>query len=234
MKRRPVIAMDGPGGAGKSTVARLVAERCGYTYIDTGAMYRAVALRVLRHHPAVTDDALAALAGASARQCRIEFGPMEGVWLDGEDVTSALRGTEVERLVPRVAAVPAVRDALVEAQRRLGASGGVVMDGRDVGTCVFPDAEYKFFVTASQEERVERRYRDLARRGAPLTREAVARELAERDRQDRDRDLAPLIPAVDAIFLDTTGLTVDEVVARVLSVVGASAQGGVPSPAPVG
>jgi cytidylate kinase len=133
-----------------------------------------------------------------------------------------------------VAAVPEVREALVAAQRRLGAAGGVVMDGRDVGTCVFPDAEYKFFVTATQEERVDRRYRELARRGAHVTRQAVARELAERDRQDRERDVAPLSPAPDAILLDTTGLTVEDVVARVLAVVGASAHGAVPSPAPVG
>lgn len=229
--RAPVIAMDGPGGAGKSTVARMVAERCGFQYIDTGAMYRAVALKVLRAGP----DLGMARAGEIARDCDIAFRRVEGrqhVWLDGEDVTAALRRPEVERLVPRVAALPEVRDALVAAQRRLGANGGVVMDGRDVGTCVFPDAEFKFFVTASASERAARRYRELRQRGAPVTRQEVERELAERDRLDRERPVAPLVRAPDAIVVDTTGLSVDDVVAQVLSIVAGC--GAARSPSPVG
>jgi cytidylate kinase len=123
---------------------------------------------------------------------------------------------------------------MVAAQRRMGERGGVVMDGRDIGTCVFPDADFKFFVTASAEERAERRFRELVRRGVPVTRQAVERELAERDRLDRERTVAPLVPAPDAIVLDTTALSVDEVVARVVAAVGASAQGAIPSPTPVG
>jgi cytidylate kinase len=238
--RAPVIALDGPGGAGKSTVARLVAERCGYTYIDTGAMYRAVALQALAVGMGSGAEPLdAGRVGAMAEGSRIEFrwqGGAQRVLLDGADVTLALRDAEVERLVPRVAALPEVRRALVPLQRRMAARGGVVMDGRDIGTCVLPDADFKFFVTADPQARAERRYRDLAARGERITRAAVERQLAERDRLDREREVGPLSRAPDAVVLDTTRLSVEETVARVLAVTGAgrSTHGEVPSHAPVG
>jgi cytidylate kinase len=218
--RRPVIAMDGPGGAGKSTIARRVAELAGLTYVDTGAMYRAVAWAALRAGLAAEGRLLdAAGVAALAQRVDISFRPSgreQRVTVDGVDVTAELRTPEVERLVPRVAELPAVRQALLPQQRRLAAGGGVVMDGRDVGTAVLPDADFKFFITADPEVRVERRYRELLRRGERVSREAVAASLLERDRRDRERAEGPLRQAPDAVVVDTSHLTIEEAVERVL------------------
>lgn len=212
--RRIAIAIDGPAGAGKSTVARLVAVRFGYLYIDTGAMYRAVALAALRAGvgPGETNELARLVAGLDIR---LEPGEnAQRVLLNGEDVTEEIRSREVTSAVPAYAAVPAVRARLVELQRAMAREGGVVMDGRDIGTHVLPDAELKIFMTASVRERARRRYEESGR-AQGLTLEKLEQEIAERDRQDASREIAPLVQAEDAIVLDTTSLTAEEAADRV-------------------
>lgn len=196
-----VVAIDGPAGAGKSTVARAVADELGFTYLDSGAMYRAVALAALRRR---AEPALV------APSVRLEVG--ERVCLDGEDVTEAIRTPEVSEAASRAAADPAVRDALVEQQRRLLSSGDWVAEGRDIGTVVAPSAEVKVFLTADPSERARRRANELGLEVA-----AVLAEQAERDERDSTRDASPLQAATDAVVLDTTGLSQAEVVARVVA-----------------
>lgn len=216
----PVIAIDGPGGAGKSTVARRLAERLGFVYLDTGAMYRAIAQAALDAGLAgdggpLAEEPLARLAEAARIEMRRD-GDGQRVFLDGEEVTEAIRRPEVERLVAAVAALPGVRAALVPQQRRLARHGGVVVDGRDIGTAVLPQAEHKFFVTAEFATRAERRYRELRGRGQNVDPERVAADLAARDRQDLTRTAGALRRAPDALLVDTTGLTVEETVERIL------------------
>ena len=224
--RCPVVAVDGPAGSGKSTIARAIAERCNLVYIDTGAMYRAMALAILRAGVDPTDELAAAeVAGA----CAIAVHPSpQGVcvWLDGEDVSPEIRTPEVERVVPLVARYPAVRAALVDKQRALAAMGGVVMDGRDIGTVIAPDAECKLYVTAQPEVRVQRRYEQLAALGTAPERSVVARDLLERDDLDRSRSAGPLRRAEDAIILDTTHLGVEEALAEVFAKFPALVAGG--------
>lgn len=196
-----VVAIDGPAGAGKSSVARAVAGALGFTYLDTGAMYRAVALAALR---------CGAEPASVAPLVRIEVG--RRVCLDGEDVTEAIRTPEVSEAASRAAADPAVRRALVEQQRRVLARGDWVAEGRDIGTVVAPSAEVKVFLTADPTERARRRAAELG-----LDVEAVLAEQAERDARDSTRDASPLQAADDAVLLDTTGLSQDEVVARVVA-----------------
>jgi cytidylate kinase len=196
-----VIAIDGPAGAGKSTVARAAAERLGFTYLDTGAMYRAVAAA------AAADGSDAA---AIARAARLELG--ERVTLDGEDVTERIREPWVAEAASRVSSDPAVREALVEQQRRLLADGDWVAEGRDIGTVVAPAAEVKVFLTADPVERARRRAAELG-----TDHEVVLREQALRDERDRNREVAPLVAAPDAVPVDTTGLTLDEVVEQIVT-----------------
>jgi len=212
-----IIAIDGPGGSGKSTVARSVARKLGFTYIDTGAMYRAVGLWALRLGMDLDDlHRLEQLA----REARIEF---EGdrVLLNGDDVTEEIREARVSDAASKVAACPGVRRAMREEQRRIGSSGSVVMEGRDIGTVVFPEARVKIFLDAHPEERAQRRAKETA---APV--EEVARDLAGRDQRDRTRAEAPLTQAPDAEYLDTTGLTLDEVEEAVLKLVRARTSNG--------
>ena len=202
-----IVAIDGPAGAGKSTVARAAARRLGFTYLDSGAMYRCVGLAVLRTggEPAQVADA-----------ARIELD--ERVRLDGEDVTEAIRAPEVSEAASRVAADPGVRGALVRKQRELISRGDWVAEGRDIGTVVAPDAEVKVFLTASPDERARRRAREL---GTDL--DAVRTDQALRDQRDRSREHSPLAPAPGAVELDTTGLSVEEVVDRVAGLAGREA-----------
>ena len=192
-----VIAIDGPAGAGKSTVARAAAERLGFTYLDSGAMYRAVALR--GGDPATV-----------AREARLELG--ERITLDGEDVTEQIREPWVSEAASRVASDPAVREALVEQQRRILTEGDWVAEGRDIGTVVAPEAEVKVFLTAAPEERARRRAAELGG-----DEQVVLRELILRDERDRTREASPLIAAPDAVPVDTTGLTLDEVVDQIVT-----------------
>ncbi len=205
-----IVAIDGPGGSGKSTVARAVARRLGYTYIDTGAMYRSVASWALRLGIDIEDmHKMEALA----KESHVEFADGR-VILNGEDVTREIREPEVSDAASKVAAYPGVRKAMREEQRRIGANGPAVMEGRDIGTVVFPDAQVKIFLDASPEARARRRAVEL---GAPV--EQVAKDLAGRDSRDRTRAEAPLMQAPDAEYVDTTGLTAEEVEEAVLKIV---------------
>ncbi len=210
-----VIAIDGPSGAGKSTAGRALAARLGYVFIDTGAMYRAVALKALRC--AVPTDAADGLA-ALAHQTRIELLPGGGVVLDGVDVTADIRAREVSAAASRISVHPPVRRELVARQREMGRDGGVVLDGRDIGTAVFPDAELKFFVDADPARRAERRHEELAAAGRDSDVRAIEREIRERDHADSTRSDSPLTRAADAVLVDTTSLAPDEVVERMLAV----------------
>lgn len=210
---RIAIAIDGPASSGKGTVARFVAARLGYSYIDTGALYRAVGLRMLR---AGADPLDAASATEVAAALRFEFEWRNGslaLSVDGVDETGNIRGEEVGRAASAVAVHPGVRAALLKTQQDLGARGGVVMDGRDVGTVVLPDAQLKIYLDASLEERARRRHAEAP--GVPLG--EVRRQLEARDRQDAGRETAPLRLADDAEFVDTTGRSVEEVVQQVLA-----------------
>lgn len=213
MKR--VIAIDGPAGAGKSTVAKIVAEKLGYTYIDTGAMYRGVAWKTLRDDKDAPDEAiLRAMQGIDVRLACTESGTR--VTVDGTDVTAEIRTPEVTHIVSRVAALGPVREKMVELQRAMAADGAVVMDGRDIGTNVLPNADVKIFLTASVEERARRRYDEMVAKGYAVNFDALKDEIASRDKQDSERAISPLRQAEDAVLLDSTALTIDEVVARIL------------------
>lgn len=217
LRRKPVVAIDGPVGAGKTTVARAVARRLGFRHVDTGAMYRSVAWAALDRGVDIADEA-AVTSLARALQIDLEDTPGgQRVRVDGRDVTDAIRDPAVSEAASVVSAYPGVREAMVARQRQLAAGGGVVMEGRDIGTVVCPDADVKVFLTASVEERARRRYRELRGRGVAVTLEEVRRVEEERDRRDRSRAHSPLQPAADAVVLDTTGLTVDEAVQSVLA-----------------
>ncbi len=213
--RKLIIAIDGPSGAGKGTIARATAHALGYRHIDSGAMYRAVGWKALHAGIALDDEgAVAALADAS----RIEV-TETAVTIDGVDVTRAIRTPDIDRAAAAVARLPQVRAGLVDRQRRLGAGGGIVMEGRDIGTVVFPDADVKVYLDASPDERARRRASDAARTGGPTAVAEVATMLTERDELDRTRQASPLYAARDAKVVDTTGKSVDDVVREVMRVV---------------
>jgi len=217
--RKLVIAVDGPAAAGKSTVSKALAARLGYLYIDTGALYRAVAWLADREGLV---DSPGPVLGAMVRNADIRLlGNPEHprVLVDGLDVSSEIRTERVSQLSSRLSAVPEVRGALLALQRRLGADGGVVMDGRDIGTVIFPGADAKFFVSASPVTRARRRYTELAAKGIAADPEQVLVELEERDRRDSGREHAPLKAAGDAVAIDTTDLDPEAVLARMLAVV---------------
>src|SRR4051812_16216957 len=215
-RMRPlVIAIDGPSGAGKGTIARAIAGELGYRHIDSGAMYRAVGWKALRDGMALEDEAaIAALADAA----RIDLSGGQ-VTIDGIDVTRAIRTPEIDRAAAGVARLPRVRSVLVERQRQLGADGGIVMEGRDIGTVVFPHADVKLYLDASPEERARRRANDPAHTGVPTAVADVATLLTQRDELDRTRTASPLYAAANALIVDTTGKSVEEVVQGVLTVV---------------
>ncbi|HUJ31473.1 MAG TPA: (d)CMP kinase [Candidatus Acidoferrum sp.] len=206
-----IIAIDGPVGSGKSTLARRVAEMMGYVYIDTGAMYRAVALKALQR--GISLDAVDALE-ALARETRIDLRAQDGaqrVLLDGEDVTDAIRTPDVAQAASKIAVVSGVRHVLVAEQRRAGQQGGVVMEGRDIGSVVFPDAQLKIFLTASPEVRAERRWREHRQKGDAIDLARTLDEIHERDRRDQERVSSPLIRAADAVLVDSTAMEPEEV-----------------------
>ncbi len=226
--RPRTIAIDGPAGAGKSTIGALVAERLGYLFLDTGAMYRAVALAALER--SVDPDDGRGLS-ALARELRITIGPptvRDGraytVLLDGRDVTWEIRDGRIDRVVSQVARVPGVRDAMLEQQRALAARGRVVMVGRDIGTVVLPDADRKIFLTASAAERARRREEELQSRGEQRPRQELLHEILRRDQLDSERAVAPLRAAEDAIVVETDGQSVGQALDRVLSVISAAPQ----------
>ena len=213
--RRVVVAIDGPAGAGKSTIAKRVADRLGFTYIDTGAMYRAVALWGLRQNVAWDDMHRMEQLSIAAE---IELSPGR-ISLNGEDVTDAIRTPEVSNGASKIAVIPGVRRAMVTKQREIGERTSVVMEGRDIGTVVFPQAEVKIYLDAYPEERVRRRLNEQRQKGEAVTEADVAALIKERDQRDSTRADAPLSQAPDAMYLDSTGLTIDEVEEAVLKIV---------------
>jgi cytidylate kinase len=213
--RSLIIAIDGPSGAGKGTVARAVAARLGYRHIDSGAMYRAVGWKAVRDGVALDDEAAVA---RMAEQSSIDVaGP---ITIDGTDITTSIRTPAIDRAAAAVARLPKVRAVLVARQRLLGDSARIVMEGRDIGTVVFPDADVKIYLDASPEERAWRRANDPAHTGGPTAVADVATALTARDEQDRSRAASPLYAAADAVVIDTTGRAVEQVVEDVLEIVG--------------
>jgi CMP/dCMP kinase len=218
-ERRPIIAIDGPAGAGKSTVAKHLAAHFGLLNLETGAMYRAFALKALRN--GIAEDDAAALQGlAGSTTIVLEPTPAGNrVLLDGVDVTGEIRDPEVTQAASRVSVHPAIRAWMVDLQRELGRKGGVVMEGRDIGTVVFPDADLKFFLDASIEARSQRRYEQSGGASVVASAETISKELRERDERDRNRAESPLRAAADAIVIDSTVLSLDQVLARIEEIV---------------
>ncbi|WP_422443777.1 (d)CMP kinase [Thermoanaerobacterium sp. DL9XJH110] len=205
------VAIDGPAGAGKSTVAKIVAQKLNLVYVDTGAMYRAVALKAIRH-------------GQTSVKGIVEIAKNSDiviidnrVFIDGEDVTDEIRTIKVTEKVSEVAKIPQVRYFMLERQRKMAEKKGVIMDGRDIGTAVLPDAEYKFFLTADIKARARRRYEELVKKGEATELERVEEDILKRDRQDMERSYAPLAVARDAVIIDTTNKSVEEVVEEIVS-----------------
>lgn len=214
--KKIIIAIDGPAGSGKSTTARLVAQKLGYIYIDTGAMYRALTLKVIELGIDPNDESsIIKIAENTKIELLYENGNLK-VILDGKDVSEKIRSPEVTSLVSIVSAHPKLRDIMVKKQRELGRNGGVVMDGRDIGTVVFPDADLKIFMTADVKERAKRRQKELKAQGFNVEIEKLIKEIEERDKFDSTREVGPLKKADDAIEIDTTNLTIDEQVELVL------------------
>ena len=213
------VAIDGPSGAGKSTVARAAAMRLGYVYVDTGAMYRAIGLAVCRRGIDGEDAAgIAAVLPELTIQLAYENGTQH-VLLCGEDVSDAIRTPEIAYYASKVSAVPAVRQFLLETQRSMAKNGNILMDGRDIGTVILPDAPVKIFLTASAETRAGRRYLELREKGQQVTRESVLHDVVERDRQDMTRAVAPLRQAADAVLLDTSDMTLEQSIQAVLQII---------------
>ncbi|MCL5035414.1 MAG: (d)CMP kinase [Bacteroidetes bacterium] len=214
--KKILIAIDGPAGSGKSTTARLVARRLGYVYVDTGAMYRAMTYKVLTSGANPADEAAVVKLSRDTRISLVDGGELK-VMLDGQDVTEAIRSEEVTKSVSLVSSYNEVRVLMVEKQRQIGAAGGCVVDGRDIGTVVFPHADLKFYMVADIAERARRRQVELSGTGVDLPVEQVVQELKERDFKDSTRETSPLKKADDAIEIDTTNLTIDEQVEIILS-----------------
>ena len=214
------IAIDGPGGAGKSTIAKLLAKELGIDYIDTGAMYRAAALKMTRlgipaEDPEAVEEALATTL--------IDF-DKGSIWLDGEEVNEAIRTPEMGGLASAYSVLGCVRTKLGERQKEMGQTKDCIMDGRDIGTNVLPDAEFKFYLTASAEERARRRYKELVEKGQDVNYEKILADINERDYNDMHRELNPLCKADDAIEVDTTAMTIEEVIAYLTGVIKGNAQ----------
>jgi CMP/dCMP kinase len=215
MPKSLIIAIDGPSGAGKGTIARTIAERLRYRHVDTGAMYRAVGWKAL--HDGVALDNEPAVAFLAEHSTIIVEGGRASI--DGHDVTQAIRTPDIDKAASSVARMPRVRAVLVARQRRMAGEGGIVMEGRDIGTVVFPDADVKIYLDASAEERARRRMNDAAHSGGQAGQAAVAASIEARDRSDTTRTASPLTMASDAVLIDTTGMPISEVVDRVMELV---------------
>ena len=214
------IAIDGPAGAGKSTIAKKIAEKLGYIYVDTGAMYRAMALYLIRERidPSETEK-----IDAKCEEADITIGYENGeqiVYLNGENVNGLIRTEEVGNMASASSPNPNVRKKMVELQQKLAASRDVVMDGRDIGTCVLPDAQVKVYLTADSRVRAERRYKELSEKGVSCDLDTIEKDIIERDHQDMTREISPLMQAEDAVLVDSSCMTIDEVVDAVIGLAG--------------
>jgi len=220
MKENISIAIDGPAGAGKSTIAKMISKEMGIVYLDTGAMYRTVALKAIRDRISTDDrDSLSKMVSNIDISVKYVDGE-QFIYLDGEDVTSKIRTPEISIGASNVAVVPEVRIKMVELQRQIALKTSVVMDGRDIGTYVLPDAKFKFFLTASVEERALRRYNEQVAKGyKDISLESVKKDIEYRDKNDSSREFAPLSKAQDAIEIDTTSLTIDEVAQKIIGII---------------
>ena len=214
------IAIDGPAGAGKSTIAKLLAAKLGILYLDTGAMYRAVGLKALNTGVDISDEAAVEKMLADTKIDVTQENGVQHVYLDGNDVSSAIRENAVSKAASDISAVPCVRYKMVELQREIASRCDTVLDGRDIGTFVLPNAEYKIFLTASAEERAKRRYAELKAKGSTLTLEQIKDDIVKRDYNDSHRTLAPLKKADDATEVDTTAMSIDDVVGRIYAIIG--------------
>lgn len=215
MEKKLVVAIDGPAGAGKSTVAKLAAQQLGYTYIDTGAMYRAVAWKTLQQGQPVTDELILSVVPDITVDLQYHDGKTT-VLVDGTDVTASIRTPEINRIVSQVAALGPVRTKMVDLQRDMATRGGVLMDGRDIASHVLPQADVKIFLTASIEERAHRRWLEMREKGYDIPLEQLQKDIAARDKADSEREISPLVRVKEATLLDTTGMSIDEVVAKIL------------------
>jgi cytidylate kinase len=214
--KRITIAIDGPAASGKSTTAREVARRLGYIYIDSGAMYRAVTLKALRENIAVDDGVRVA---DLAKQLELKFAPNDNntiIYMDGEDVSDKIRTPEIDQNISPVAANPAVRLIMVQKQHSIGKEGGIVMDGRDIGTVVFPNADLKIFMSATVQERAVRRKKEQEQKGVKINLDKVVSDIEYRDQQDQSRNHGPLLKAEDAVEIDTTLLSIEQQIQKIL------------------
>ena len=216
---KSVIAIDGPAGAGKSTTAKLAAQKLGYTYIDTGAMYRAVAYKTLQSGKEVTDDLILQTIKNFSLELRYEGG-VTRVFVDGNEVTEQIRTPAVNAIVSQVAKLKDVRDELVRIQRDMAKKGNVIMDGRDIGTNVLPNADLKIFLVADADERARRRYDELKAKGTAVDLADIKASILSRDKIDSEREIAPMKQADDAVLLDSTSMSIDEVVSKIVELAG--------------
>ena len=223
VKTMIAVAIDGPAGAGKSSIARKVAEDIGFIYVDTGALYRSIGLHMLKKN-IFPGDEQAVPRELEHVDIALEFKDGEQrVILCGEDVRDLLRTSEVSKASSQVSAIPAVREFLLELQKNMAKTHNVIMDGRDIGTVVLPDAQVKVFLTASAEERAKRRHKEMLEKGNEADLSAILEEIKERDERDANREIAPLVPAKDAVFVDTTGMTMQEVIDTLKELIAAGA-----------
>ncbi len=215
--KKDVIAIDGPSGAGKSTVAKLVAEKLGYFYLNTGAMYRAVALYLYKKGKTPDDI----ITEEDLKGVELDFDNEGNIYLNGENVAEKILSPEISKLASDFSKLPVVRKVLTEQQRKIGLKKPSVLEGRDIGTVVFPDAKYKFFLDATPEERAKRRYLQLKEKNpdTKISFEEILKQQIERDKQDSSRDIAPLKKADDAVYIDTTGMEIKDVVQKILEFV---------------